>query len=62
MIKIIDKLTRVQKQLAQGYRREPSPEEIARGIQLPVERVHAVLKTAPEIIFPSHNLQPNHIY
>ncbi len=46
MIETINKLMRVQKQLVQEYGREPSPEEIAEEIHLPVERVRAVLKMA----------------
>ncbi|MBX9743031.1 MAG: RNA polymerase sigma factor RpoD [Chthoniobacterales bacterium] len=50
MIETINKLIRVQKQLVQEYGREPSPEEIADEIQLPVERVRAVLKMAQQPI------------
>ena len=39
MIETINKLMRVQKQLVQEYGREPTPEEIAEEIHLPVERV-----------------------
>ncbi|MBJ7327891.1 MAG: RNA polymerase sigma factor RpoD [Chthoniobacterales bacterium] len=46
MIETINKLIRVQKQLVQEYGREASPDEIADEIQLPVERVRAVLKMA----------------
>ena len=46
MIETINKLIRVQKQLVQEYGREPSSDEIADEIQLPVERVRAVLKMA----------------
>jgi RNA polymerase primary sigma factor len=46
MIETINKLIRVQKQLVQEYGREPTPDEIADEIQLPVERVRAVLKMA----------------
>ena len=46
MIETINKLIRVQKQLVQEYGREPSSYEIADEIQLPVERVRAVLKMA----------------
>src|SRR4029077_6998835 len=46
MIETINKLMRVQKQLVQEYGREPTPEEVAEEIQLPVERVRAVLKMA----------------
>ena len=50
MIETINKLMRVQKQLVQEYGREPSPEEVAEEIQLPVERVRAVLKMAQQPI------------
>ncbi|MFT4548800.1 MAG: RNA polymerase primary sigma factor [Verrucomicrobiales bacterium] len=50
MIETINKLMRVQKQLIQEYGREPSPEEIADEIHLPVERVRAVLKMAQQPI------------
>ena len=50
MIETINKLMRVQKQLVQEYGREPSPEEIAEEIHLPVERVSAVLKMAQQPI------------
>ena len=50
MIETINKLIRVQKQLVQEYGREPSPEEVAEEIQLPVERVRAVLKMAQQPI------------
>jgi RNA polymerase primary sigma factor len=46
MIETIHKLTRVQRQLLQEIGRDPSPEEIAGEIHLPVERVRAVLKMA----------------
>ena len=50
MIEIISKLMRVQKQLLQDYGHEPTPEEVAEEIQLPVERVRAVLKMAQQPI------------
>jgi len=50
MIETINKLMRVQKQLEQEYGREPTPEEIADEIHLPVERVRAVLKMAQQPI------------
>ncbi len=50
MIETINKLMRVQKQLVQEYGREPSPEEVAEEIHLPVERVRAVLKMAQQPI------------
>jgi len=46
MIETINKLMRVQKQLFQELGREPAPEEVAEEMQLPVERVRAILKTA----------------
>ena len=50
MIETINKLMRVQKQLVQEYGREPSPDEIADEIHLPVQRVSAVLKMAQQPI------------
>jgi RNA polymerase primary sigma factor len=50
MIETINKLMRVQKQLVQEYGREPTPEEVADEIQLPVDRVRAVLKMAQQPI------------
>jgi RNA polymerase primary sigma factor len=41
MIETINKLMRVQKQLLQEYGREPTPEEVAEEILLPVDRVRA---------------------
>ena len=46
MIETINKLMRVQKQLVQEMGREPSPEEIADELHLPVERISAMLKMA----------------
>jgi RNA polymerase primary sigma factor len=50
MIETINKLMRVQKQLIQDFGREPTPEEIADEMQLPVDRVRAVLKMAQQPI------------
>jgi RNA polymerase primary sigma factor len=50
MIETINKLMRVQKQLVQEYGREPTPEEVAEEIHLPVERVRTVLKMAQQPI------------
>ena len=50
MIETINKLMRVQKQLVQEYGREPTPEEIAEEIHLPVGRVRSVLKMAQQPI------------
>ena len=46
MIEILNRLMRTQKRLFQELGREPAPEEIAEEMQLPVERVRAVLKMA----------------
>ena len=48
MIEIINKLMRVQKQLTQEFGREPTPEEIADEMHMPVERVRALLKMAQQ--------------
>jgi RNA polymerase primary sigma factor len=50
MMDTINKLLRVQKQLVQEFGREPSSEEIAEEIHLPVERVRAVLRMAQQPI------------
>ena len=50
MIEAINKLMRTQKRLLQDFGREPSPEEIADEMQLPVERVGAVLRMAQQPI------------
>ena len=50
MIETINKLMRVQKQLIQDFGREPSPEEIADEMHMPVDRVRAVLKMAQQPI------------
>ena len=50
MIETINKLMRVQKQLVQEYGREPTAEEVAEELHLPVERVNAVLKMAQQPI------------
>jgi RNA polymerase primary sigma factor len=46
MIENINKLMRAQKRLIQDFGREPSPDEIADEMQMPVERIRAVLKMA----------------
>ena len=48
MIETINKLMRVHKQLVQELGRDPTPEEIAEEIHLPVERVNAVLRMAQQ--------------
>lgn len=50
MIEIINKLMRVQKQLLQDFGREPTAEELADEMNIPEERVHAVLKMAQQPI------------
>mgnify|MGYP001393590921 CR=1 FL=1 len=48
MIETINKLMRVHKQLVQELGRDPTPEEIADEIHLPVERVNAVLRMSQQ--------------
>jgi RNA polymerase primary sigma factor len=50
MIEIINRLWRSQKQLTQELGREASPEELADAMEMPVERVNAVLKLAQQPI------------
>jgi RNA polymerase primary sigma factor len=48
MIDIINKLMRAQKQLLQDFGREPTPEEIADEMEMPADRIHALLKMAQQ--------------
>jgi RNA polymerase primary sigma factor len=48
MIEIMNKLWRAQKQLTQEMGREPSPEELADEMHMPVARIHALLKMAQQ--------------
>jgi len=50
MIETINKLLRVQKKLVQQFGREPTPEEAAEEMDMPVERVRAVYKMAQQPI------------
>ncbi|MCC7519043.1 MAG: RNA polymerase sigma factor RpoD [Verrucomicrobiae bacterium] len=50
MIETINKLMRVQKTLLQTFGREPTPEEIADEIQMPVDRVRGIMKMAQQPI------------
>jgi RNA polymerase primary sigma factor len=50
MIETINRLMRTQKRLLQDFGREPTPEELADEMQLPVDRVRAVLKMAQQPI------------
>ena len=50
MIETINKLVRTSRQLVQEMGREPSPEEIAEKMELPLEKVRRVLKIAKEPI------------
>lgn len=48
MVETINKLIRVSRQLLQELGREPSPEEIAEEMKMPVERVREILKISQE--------------
>ena len=48
MVETINKLIRVSRQLLQELGREPSPEEIAVELDMPVERVREILKISQE--------------
>jgi len=50
MIETINKLIRASRHLVQEYGREPTPDEIATKIDLPVDKVRKVLKIAQEPI------------
>ena len=48
MVETINKLVRVSRQLLQELGREPTPEEIAERMEIPVERVREILKISQE--------------
>ena len=48
MVETINKLIRVSRQLLQELGREPTPEEIAKEMDMPVERVREITKIAQE--------------
>ena len=48
MVETINKLIRVQRQLLQEYGREPIPEEIAKEMGVPVDRVREIMKISQE--------------
>ena len=48
MVETINKLVRVSRQLLQELGREPTPEEIAEKMDIPVERVREIIKISQE--------------
>jgi len=50
MIETLNKVMQVQKQLLQELGHEPTPEEVAEEMHLPVERVQAIMKMAQQPI------------
>jgi RNA polymerase primary sigma factor len=50
MIEIMNKLWRAQKQLTQELGREPTPEELADEMHMPVSRINSLLKMAQQPI------------
>jgi len=50
MIETLNKVMQVQKQLLQEYGHEPTPEEVAEEMQMPVERVQQIMKMAQQPI------------
>ena len=50
MIETLNKVMQVQKQLLQEFGHEPTPDEVAEEMQLPVERVQQIMKMAQQPI------------
>ena len=50
MVEVINKLSRVQRQMLQDLGREPTPDELARELDMPVEKVQEVQKYGHEPI------------
>ena len=48
MVETINRLVRAQRQLLQTLGREPSPEEVAKEMELPVERVREIMKISQD--------------
>ncbi len=48
MIETLNKVLRLQQQLVQEFGREPSPQEIADEMQVPVDRIRTILKLAQQ--------------
>ena len=51
MVETINKLVRVSRQLLQELGREPTPEEIAEKMDIPVERVREIIKISQEPVY-----------
>ncbi len=48
MIETINKINRISRQIAQETGREPSPEELAEKLEMPIEKVEQILEVAKE--------------
>lgn len=48
MVETINRLVRTQRQLLQSLGREPSPDEVAQSMELPVERVREIMKISQD--------------
>ena len=54
MVEVINKLARVQRQMLQDLGREPTPEELAKELDMTPEKVIEVQKYGREPISPAH--------
>ena len=54
MIETINKLVRTSRQLLHEFGREPTPEELAKKLAMPLEKVRKVLKIAKEPVSLKH--------
>ena len=64
MVETINKLIRVSRQMLQELGREPAPEEIAKEMDMPVERVREILKISQEPVSletPSGEEEDSHL-
>ena len=57
MIETINKIVRTQRQIMSEFGREPTPEELAEQLAMPLEKVRKVLKIAKEPISLRHQLE-----
>ena len=61
MVETINKLIRVSRQLLQELGREPTPEEIAEEMNMPVERVREILKISQEPVSLGDFIQDDNV-
>ena len=57
MIETINKIVRTQRQIMSEFGREPTPEELAKKLAMPLEKVRKVLKLLRNQYLLKHQLE-----